>query len=190
MYRCLCLVRKLGRGFPHGSSAKGRRHPASPYVPYTFRRIVWTTFRDLPLLPISSPKTKLKRRQLLFHGMPVMTEVDSTAAGRVASCAWMSPASAATTRSTAPHRGNLNARALSSVCSEVRHALPLQTLPRPQLRSPARSRVAAVWEPVCDAEVGRRPEVQAFLKVLHEHTEAEIRQGVLHRTEVGIQLLV
>ena len=167
-----------------------RFHRGSPYVPSTFRRIVWTTFRDLPLLPISSPKTNLKRRQLLFHGMPVMTEVESTAAGRVARCAWMSPASATTTRSTAPHRGNLHARALSSVCSEVRHALPPQPLPRPQLRSPACSRVAAVWEPVCDAEGGRRPEVQAFLKFLHAHTEAEIRQGVLHRTEVGIPLLV
>ena len=36
-----------------------------------------------------------------------------------------------------------------------------------------------------------RPEVQAFLKVLHEHTEAEIRQGVLHRKAVvGMQFLV
>ena len=35
-----------------------------------------------------------------------------------------------------------------------------------------------------------RPEVQAFLQLLHEHTDAEIRQGVLHRTEVGMQFLV
>ena len=35
-----------------------------------------------------------------------------------------------------------------------------------------------------------RPEVQALLKFLYEHTEAEIRQGVLRRTEVGIQFLV
>ena len=34
-----------------------------------------------------------------------------------------------------------------------------------------------------------RPEVQVFLKFLHQHTETEIRQGVLQRDKVGLEFL-